>query len=129
MFDWVLNIVLVCSGDCLILIDLGVGDGFEYFLCVGCLVLCLEIVGIDFVVIIDIVIMYMYMDYVGGFNVEGVKVKLCLDVCIYVVVVEVEFWKNLDFSRMVMFEVVLFVFCKVVVWFVEFYCDNIVMFG
>lgn len=126
MFDWVFNIVFVCSVDCLILIDLGVGDGFEYFMCVGCLVMCFELVGIDLVVIIDIVIMYMYMDYVGGLNVDGVKVKLNFDVCIYVLVVEVVFWENLDFSKMVMLEIVLFVLCKVVVWFMVFYGENIV---
>ena len=48
MFDWALNIALVCSGERLILIDSGVGVGFEYFTRAGGSVMRLESAGIDF---------------------------------------------------------------------------------
>src|SRR5246127_27420 len=45
MFDWALNIALVRSGERLILIDSGVGDGFEYFSRAGRSVMRLESAG------------------------------------------------------------------------------------
>ncbi len=66
MFDWALNIALVRSGDRLILIDSGVGDGFEYFTRAGRSVMRLEAAGIDLAAITDIVITHMHMDHVGG---------------------------------------------------------------
>ncbi|MBB5504850.1 hypothetical protein HDG35_001085 [Paraburkholderia sp. JPY681] len=84
MFDWALNIALVRSGDRLILIDSGVGDGFEYFSRAGRSVMRLESAGIDLAAITDIVITHMHMDHVGGLNVAGVKAKLrptCVFTC------------------------------------------------
>ncbi|MDI9701732.1 MBL fold metallo-hydrolase, partial [Burkholderia cenocepacia] len=54
MFDWALNIALVRSADRLILIDSGVGDGFEYFTRAGRSVMRLESAGIDLAAITDI---------------------------------------------------------------------------
>ncbi|WP_175720888.1 MBL fold metallo-hydrolase [Burkholderia anthina] len=128
MFDWALNIALVRSGDRLILIDSGVGDGFEYFTRAGRSVMRLESAGIDLAAITDIVITHMHMDHVGGLNVEGVKAKLSPDVRIHVSAAEVAFWKNPDFSKTVMPETVPPALRKAAARFVELYGENIVQF-
>lgn len=128
MFDWALNIALVRSGDRLILIDSGVGDGFEYFSRAGRSVLRLESAGIDLAAITDVVITHMHMDHVGGLNVEGIKAKLRPDVRIHVSAAEVEFWKNPDFSRTVMPEAVPPALRKAAARFMELYSDSIVQF-
>lgn len=128
MFDWALNIALVRSGDRLILIDSGVGDGFEYFTRAGQSVMRLESAGIDLAAITDIVITHMHMDHVGGLNNDGVKAKLRPDVRIHVAAREVEFWKNPDFSKTVMPETVPPALRKAAATFVELYGKNIVQF-
>jgi glyoxylase-like metal-dependent hydrolase (beta-lactamase superfamily II) len=128
MFDWALNIALVRSGDRLILIDSGVGDGFEYFTRAGRSVMRLETAGIDLAAITDIVITHMHMDHVGGLNVEGVKGKLNPEVRIHVSAAEVAFWKNPDFSKTVMPETVPPALRKAAAKFVELYGENIVQF-
>lgn len=127
-FDWALNIALVRSGERLILVDSGVGDGFEYFSRAGRSVMRLETAGIDLAAITDIVITHMHMDHVGGLNVDGVKAKLRPDVRIHVAAAEIEFWKNPDFSRTVMPETVPPALRKAAAKFVELYRDNIVQF-
>ena len=129
MFDWALNIALVRSGDRLILVDSGVGDGFEYFTRAGRSVMRLETAGIDLAAITDIVITHMHMDHVGGLNVDGVKAKLNPNVRIHVAAAEVEFWKNPDFSKTVMPETVPPALRKAAAKFVELYGENIVQFG
>jgi glyoxylase-like metal-dependent hydrolase (beta-lactamase superfamily II) len=128
MFDWALNIALVRSGERLILIDSGVGDGFEYFTRAGRSVMRLESAGIDLAAITDIVITHMHMDHVGGLNVDGIKARLHPDVRIHVSAKEVEFWKNPDFSRTVMPETVPPALRKAATTFVEIYSENIVQF-
>ena len=128
MFDWALNIALVRSGERLILIDSGVGDGFEYFTRAGQSVMRLESAGIDLAAITDIVITHMHMDHVGGLNNDGVKAKLRPDVRIHVAAREVEFWKNPDFSKTVMPESVPPALRKAAAKFVELYGKNIVQF-
>jgi len=128
MFDWALNIALVRSGDRLILIDSGVGDGFEYFTRAGRSVMRLESAGIDLGAITDIVITHMHMDHVGGLNVDGVKAKLRPDVRIHVAAAEVEFWKNPDFSQTVMPETVPPALRKAADTFAKLYSENIVQF-
>jgi glyoxylase-like metal-dependent hydrolase (beta-lactamase superfamily II) len=128
MFDWALNIALVRSGDRLILIDSGVGDGFEYFTRAGQSVMRLESAGIDLAAITDIVITHMHMDHVGGLNNDDVKAKLRPDVRIHVSAMEVAFWKNPDFSRTVMPEAVPPALRKAAAKFVELYSGNIVQF-
>ncbi len=128
MFDWALNIALVRSGDRLILIDSGVGDGFEYFTRAGQSVMRLESAGIDLAAITDIVITHMHMDHVGGLNVDGVRSKLRPDVRIHVAAAEVAFWKNPDFSKTVMPETVPPALRKAAARFVELYGENIVQF-
>lgn len=128
MFDWALNIALVRSGDRLILIDSGVGDGFEYFTRAGQSVMRLETAGIDLAAITDIVITHMHMDHVGGLNVDGVRAKLRPDVRIHVAAAEVAFWKNPDFSKTVMPETVPPALRKAAAKFVELYGENIVQF-
>src|SRR6201996_3792247 len=127
-FDWALNIALVRSGERLILIDSGVGDGFEYFSRAGQSVMRLESAGIDLAAITDIVITHMHMDHVGGLNVAGVKEKLRPDVRIHVSAKEVAFWKNPDFSKTVMPEAVPPALRKAAEKFVKLYSENIVQF-
>ncbi|SAK97421.1 beta-lactamase domain-containing protein [Caballeronia hypogeia] len=128
MFDWALNIALVKSGQRLILIDSGVGDGFEYFTRAGRSVMRLETAGIDLAAITDIVITHMHMDHVGGLNVDGVKARLRPDVRIHVAAAEVEFWKNPDFSKTVMPAAVPPALRKAAATFVELYGRQIVQF-
>lgn len=128
MFDWALNIALVRSGERLILIDSGVGDGFEYFTRAGQSVMRLESAGVDLAAITDIVITHMHMDHVGGLNVDGIKSKLHPDVRIHVSAREVEFWKNPDFSKTVMPETVPPALRKAAATFVQIYSENIVQF-
>jgi glyoxylase-like metal-dependent hydrolase (beta-lactamase superfamily II) len=127
-FDWALNIALVRSGEHLILIDSGVGDGFEYFSRAGRSVMRLESAGIDLATLTDIVITHMHMDHVGGLNIDGVKAKLRPDVRIHVSASEVEFWKNPDFSRTVMPEAVPPALREAAAKFVRLYSENIVQF-
>ncbi|PVY79939.1 metallo-beta-lactamase superfamily protein [Cupriavidus alkaliphilus] len=127
-FDWALNIALVRSGERLILIDSGVGDGFEYFTRAGRSVMRLESAGIDLAAITDIVITHMHMDHVGGLNVDGVKAKLRPDVRIHVAAAELEFWKNPDFSKTVMPEAVPPALRKAAAKFAQSYSENIVPF-
>ncbi|MDR3098647.1 MAG: MBL fold metallo-hydrolase [Paraburkholderia sp.] len=128
MFDWALNIALVRSGERLILIDSGVGDGFEYFTRAGRSVMRLESAGIDLTAITDIVITHMHMDHIGGLNVDGVKAKLRPDVRIHVSATEVAFWKNPDFSKTVMPEAVPPALRKAAATFMELYSEHIVQF-
>ncbi|MCA8315005.1 MBL fold metallo-hydrolase [Burkholderia multivorans] len=128
MFDWALNIALVRSGERLILIDSGVGDGFEYFTRAGQSMMRLESAGIDLAAITDIVITHMHMDHVGGLNVDGVKARLRPDVRIHVSAKEVAFWKDPDFSKTVMPETVPPALRKAAAKFVERYRENIVPF-
>ncbi|KVO33536.1 MBL fold metallo-hydrolase [Burkholderia ubonensis] len=128
MFDWALNIALVRSGEQLILIDSGVGDGFEYFTRAGQSMMRLESAGIDLAAITDIVITHMHMDHVGGLNVDGVKARLRPDVRIHVSAAEVAFWKNPDFSKTVMPETVPPALRKAAEKFVKLYSENIVQF-
>ncbi|HDR9503477.1 MBL fold metallo-hydrolase [Burkholderia cepacia] len=128
MFDWALNVALVRSGGQLILIDSGVGDGFEYFTRAGQSVVRLESAGIDLTAITDIVITHMHMDHVGGLNVDGIKARLRPDVRIHVSAPEVAFWKKPDFSKTVMPETVPPALRKAAAKFVELYRENIVQF-
>ncbi|KVL26958.1 MBL fold metallo-hydrolase [Burkholderia territorii] len=127
-FDWALNIALVRSAERLILIDSGVGDGFEYFTRAGRSVMRLESAGIDLAAITDIVITHMHMDHVGGLNVDGVKARLNPDVRIHVSAAELAFWKNPDFSKTVMPETVPRALRKAAARFVELYREHIVPF-
>lgn len=116
------------SAERLILIDSGVGDGFEYFTRAGRSVMRLESAGIDLAAITDIVITHMHMDHVGGLNVDGVKARLNPDVRIHVSAAELAFWKNPDFSKTVMPETVPPALRKAAARFVELYREHIVPF-
>ncbi|PCE28033.1 MBL fold metallo-hydrolase [Paraburkholderia acidicola] len=127
-FDWALNIALIRSGERLILVDSGVGDGFEYFTRAGRSVMRLETAGIDLSAITDIVVTHMHMDHVGGLNTDGVKARLRPDVRIHVAAAEVAFWKNPDFSKTVMPETVPPALRRAAAKFVALYGENIVQF-
>jgi glyoxylase-like metal-dependent hydrolase (beta-lactamase superfamily II) len=99
-FDWALNVVLVRSGEQVILIDAGLGLDPELNLPrAGQLVKRLEAAGIDLGSVTDVVLTHMHMDHVGGLLVEGVKDRLRPDLRIHVAAAEVKFWEAPDFTH------------------------------
>ncbi len=128
MFDRALDIALGRSADRLILIDSGVGDGFEYFTRAGRSVMRMESARIDLAAIADIVITHMHMDHMGGLNVDGAKAKLRPNVRIHISAAEVAFWKNPDFSKTVMPETVPPAPRKAAARFADLHGENIVPF-
>ncbi|PTR33983.1 glyoxylase-like metal-dependent hydrolase (beta-lactamase superfamily II) [Luteibacter sp. OK325] len=101
-FDWAVNVVVVRSGEQIILIDSGLGGEFEGFPRAGQLVKRLEAAGIDLASLTDVVLTHLHMDHVGGLLGDGVKERLRPDVRIHVAAAEVAFWESPDFSRTVM---------------------------
>lgn len=100
--DWPLNVVVVQTGDQIILVDAGLGGQFPGFPRAGQFPKRLEAAGIDLPSVTDIVITHMHMDHVGGLLVDDVKSKLSPDVRIHVAQSEVDFWKAPDFTHTVM---------------------------
>ncbi|MCB4768029.1 MBL fold metallo-hydrolase [Ancylobacter sp. Lp-2] len=99
-FDWSLNVVLVRSGDQIILIDAGLGLDPDLNLPrAGQLVKRLASAGIDLASVTDIVLTHMHMDHIGGLLVDGVKGKLRQDLRIHVAAAEVSFWEAPDFTH------------------------------
>jgi glyoxylase-like metal-dependent hydrolase (beta-lactamase superfamily II) len=71
-FDWSLNVVVVRSGEQVILIDAGLGLDPDLNLPrAGQLIKRLEAAGIDLGSVTDVVLTHMHMDHVGGLLVEG----------------------------------------------------------
>lgn len=101
-FDWPLNVLVVRSGDQIILVDAGLGGQFPGFPRAGQFPQRLEAAGIDIASVTDVVITHMHMDHVGGLLVDDVKSRLRPDLRIHVSAAEVDFWKSPDFSRTVM---------------------------
>jgi glyoxylase-like metal-dependent hydrolase (beta-lactamase superfamily II) len=97
--DWPLNVVVVRSGEQIILIDAGLGMEFPDFPRAGHTVQRLEAAGIDLSSVTDIAITHMHMDHVGGLLVEGVKERLRPDLRIHVAAAEVKFWEAPDFTH------------------------------
>ncbi|MFJ4067695.1 MBL fold metallo-hydrolase [Pseudomonas sp. NPDC089996] len=98
-FDWALNVLLVRSGEQVILVDAGLGGQFPGFPRAGQLPKRLAAAGIALESITDIVITHMHMDHIGGLLVDEVKNRLRADVKIHVTAAEVDFWAAPDFSR------------------------------
>jgi glyoxylase-like metal-dependent hydrolase (beta-lactamase superfamily II) len=103
VLDWALNVVVLRSGDRIILIDAGLGADPDLHLPrAGHLAHRLEAAGIDLGSVTDVVLTHMHMDHVGGLLVDGVKDQLRPDLRIHVAAAEVEFWASPDFSRVSM---------------------------
>jgi len=98
MFDWALNVLVVRSGDKVILVDAGLGGQFPGFPRAGQFPRRLEAAGIDLASVTDVVITHMHMDHVGGLLVDEVKKRLRPDVRIHVSAAEVAFWGAPDFT-------------------------------
>ncbi|MGF6396191.1 MBL fold metallo-hydrolase [Pseudomonas plecoglossicida] len=98
-FDWALNVLLVRSGEQVILVDAGLGGQFPGFPRAGQFPKRLAAAGIALESITDIVITHMHMDHIGGLLVDEVKDRLREDVKIHVTATEVEFWAAPDFSQ------------------------------
>jgi len=98
MFDWALNVLVVRSGEQVILVDAGLGGQFPGFPRAGQFPKRLEAAGIPLEAVTDVVITHMHMDHVGGLLVDEVRSRLRPDVRIHVTSTEVEFWKDPDFS-------------------------------
>ncbi|EJM64371.1 Zn-dependent hydrolase, glyoxylase [Pseudomonas sp. GM50] len=97
-FDWALNVLVVRSGDKLILVDAGLGGQFPGFPRAGQFPKRLKAAGIDLSSVTDVVITHMHMDHIGGLLVDEVKSQLRPDLRIHVSATEVAFWESPDFS-------------------------------
>ncbi|MEK1844964.1 MAG: MBL fold metallo-hydrolase, partial [Pseudomonas sp.] len=71
-FDWALNVLVVRSGDKLILVDAGLGGQFPGFPRAGQFPKRLKAAGIDLSSVTDVVITHMHMDHIGGLLVDEV---------------------------------------------------------
>jgi glyoxylase-like metal-dependent hydrolase (beta-lactamase superfamily II) len=98
-FDWALNVLVVRSGEQVILVDAGLGGQFPGFPRAGMFPRRLEAAGIDLASVTDIVITHMHMDHIGGLLVDEVKSRLNPGVRIHVAATEVAFWEAPDFSH------------------------------
>ncbi|KQX01629.1 MBL fold metallo-hydrolase [Massilia sp. Root418] len=101
-FDWPLNVMVVRSGEQLILVDAGLGGQYAGFPRAGLFPQRLKAAGIDLASVTDIIITHMHMDHVGGLLVDDVKQRLNPDVRIHVAGAEVEFWGTPDFTQTAM---------------------------
>jgi glyoxylase-like metal-dependent hydrolase (beta-lactamase superfamily II) len=128
MFDWALNVLVVRSGEQIILVDAGLGGQFPGFPRAGQFPRRLEAAGIPLEAVTDVVITHMHMDHVGGLLVDEVRNRLRPDVRIHVTSTEVEFWKNPDFSLTSMPSPVPDVLRSTAAQFVEAYGDKIRLF-
>jgi len=125
MFDWALNVLVVRSGEQIILVDAGLGGQFPGFPRAGQFPRRLEAAGIPLEAVTDVVITHMHMDHVGGLLVDEVRKRLRPDVRIHVTSTEVEFWKDPDFSLTSMPSPVPDVLRSTAAQFVEAYGDKI----
>jgi glyoxylase-like metal-dependent hydrolase (beta-lactamase superfamily II) len=101
-FDWPLNVMVVRSGEQIILVDAGLGGQFPGFPRAGQFPQRLRAAGIELESVTDVIITHMHMDHVGGMLVDEVKNRLRPDVRIHVAAAEVAFWTSPDFSQTVM---------------------------
>ncbi|MGF6097667.1 MBL fold metallo-hydrolase [Pseudomonas sp. 18175] len=97
-FDWALNVLVVRSGEQVILVDAGLGGQFPGFPRAGQFPKRLEAAGVALSSVTDIVITHMHMDHIGGLLVDEVNSKLRPDVRIHVAAIEVDFWAAPDFT-------------------------------
>lgn len=101
--EWPLNVLVVRSGDKIILVDAGLGmDPALKLSKAGRLAQRLEAAGIEPASVTDVVLTHMHMDHIGGLIVEGMRERLRPDLRVHVAAAEVEFWKAPDFSQTAM---------------------------
>lgn len=101
--EWPLNVLVVRSGDQIILVDAGLGmDPNLKLEKAGRLVQRLEAAGIALDSITDVVVTHMHMDHIGGLTIDGTRERMRPDLRVHVAAAEVEFWKNPDFSKTAM---------------------------
>ena len=124
-FDWPLNVMVVRSGEKIILIDAGLGGQFAGFPRAGQFPQRLESAGIPLEHVTDVIITHMHMDHVGGLLVPGVKERLRSDVRIHVAEAEVNFWVDPDFTQTVMPQPVPDVLRSTANSFYQMYRDNL----
>ena len=124
-FDWALNVLVVRSGEQVILVDAGLGGQFPGFPRAGQFPKRLEAAGIALSSVTDIVITHMHMDHIGGLLVDEVKRKLRPDVRIHVAAIEVDFWASPDFTYTAMPAPVPDVLRATAQQFVALYQDNL----
>lgn len=127
-FDWGLNALLVRSGDQTILVDAGLGSQFPGFPRAGQLPRRLEAAGVPLGSITDVVLTHLHMDHVGGLLVDAVKSRLRPDLRIHVSAAEIDFWKEPDFSRVVMPEPIPEVLRATATQFLQLYGDKVMTF-
>ena len=128
MFDWALNVLVLRSGDKVILVDAGLGGQFPGFPRAGQFPKRLKAAGIDLASVTDIIITHMHMDHVGGLLVEDVKRRLNPDVRIHVTATEIAFWQTPDFEQTAMPNPVPEVLRRTATQFIDAYADNILAF-
>ncbi len=128
MFDWALNVLVLRSGDKVILVDAGLGGQFPGFPRAGQFPKRLKAAGIDLASVTDIIITHMHMDHVGGLLVEDVKRRLNPDVRIHVTAAEIAFWQTPDFEQTAMPNPVPEVLRRTATQFIDAYADNILAF-
>jgi glyoxylase-like metal-dependent hydrolase (beta-lactamase superfamily II) len=97
--DWPLNVLVVRSGEQIILVDAGLGGQFPGFPRAGQFPKRLEAAGIALEAVTDIVLTHMHMDHIGGLLVDEVKNRLSPHVRVHVAAIEVAFWTSPDFSH------------------------------
>ncbi|MDR9753592.1 MBL fold metallo-hydrolase [Pseudomonas sp. SZMC_28357] len=124
-FDWALNVMVIRSGEQVILVDAGLGGQFPGFPRAGQFPKRLEAAGIPLSSITDVIITHMHMDHVGGLLVEEVKNQLRDDVRIHVAQTEVDFWTAPDFTQTTMPEPVPDVLRATAQQFAEAYRSNL----
>ena len=98
-FDWPLNVLVVRSGNRIILVDAGLGGQFPGFPRAGLFPERLAAAGIELESVTDVVLTHMHMDHIGGLLVDEVKARLRKDLRIHVAAAEVNFWTTPDFSQ------------------------------
>lgn len=101
-FDWAVNVLLLRSGQQVILVDAGLGNAFAGFPRAGQTMKRLQAAGVELSSITDVVLTHLHMDHIGGLLGDGVKEQLRPDVRIHVASAELDFWKAPDFSRTAM---------------------------
>src|SRR5688572_4271449 len=92
-FKWPLNVVVVRSGEQIVLVDSGVGEEFHSPRS-GHLASRLSAAGIDPASITDVVLTHMHVDHVGGLLADGLMGRLRPEVPIHVATAEVKFWNS-----------------------------------
>lgn len=98
-FDWPLNVLVVRSGDRVVLVDAGLGGQFPGFPRAGQFPQRLAAAGIELENVTDVVLTHMHMDHIGGLLVDDVKARLSKDLRVHVAAAEVDFWMSPDFSH------------------------------